>query len=66
MAKRVQALCDTLAREYDGDAARVWTEALSELVRGMREGKGDLDLAPEEAEAVRRALAGEGAGDAGA
>jgi uncharacterized HhH-GPD family protein len=27
MAKRVQALCDTLAREYDGDAARVWTEA---------------------------------------
>ena len=32
----------------------------------VREGKGDLDLSPEEAEAVRRALAGEGAGDAGA
>jgi uncharacterized HhH-GPD family protein len=27
MAKRVQALCDTLTREYDGDAAGVWTEA---------------------------------------
>jgi uncharacterized HhH-GPD family protein len=27
MAKRVQALCDTLVRDYDGDAARVWTEA---------------------------------------
>ncbi len=27
MAKRVQALCDTIAREYGGDAARVWTDA---------------------------------------
>jgi uncharacterized HhH-GPD family protein len=27
MAKRVQALCAYLVREYDGDAARVWTEA---------------------------------------
>jgi uncharacterized HhH-GPD family protein len=27
MAERVQALCATLAAEYDGDAARVWTEA---------------------------------------
>jgi uncharacterized HhH-GPD family protein len=27
MAERVQALCTALAEEYDGDAARVWTEA---------------------------------------
>jgi uncharacterized HhH-GPD family protein len=27
MAKRVQALCAYVAREYGGDAARVWTEA---------------------------------------
>jgi uncharacterized HhH-GPD family protein len=27
MAKRVQALCAFLARQYGGDAARVWTEA---------------------------------------
>ena len=27
MAERVQALCAALAAEYDGDAARVWTEA---------------------------------------
>jgi uncharacterized HhH-GPD family protein len=27
MAKRVQALCAFIAREYAGDAARVWTEA---------------------------------------
>jgi uncharacterized HhH-GPD family protein len=27
MAKRVQALCAFITREYDGDAARVWTEA---------------------------------------
>ncbi|HYM53517.1 MAG TPA: HhH-GPD-type base excision DNA repair protein [Candidatus Dormibacteraeota bacterium] len=27
MAKRVQALCALVAREYGGDAARIWTEA---------------------------------------
>jgi uncharacterized HhH-GPD family protein len=27
MAKRVQALCAFIAREHDGDAARVWTDA---------------------------------------
>lgn len=27
MAKRVQALCASVAREYGGDAARIWTEA---------------------------------------
>jgi uncharacterized HhH-GPD family protein len=27
MAKRVQELCAVIADEYDGDAARVWTEA---------------------------------------
>jgi uncharacterized HhH-GPD family protein len=27
MAKRVQALCAFVAREYGGDAARIWTEA---------------------------------------
>jgi uncharacterized HhH-GPD family protein len=27
MAKRVQELCHVLVEEYDGDAARVWTEA---------------------------------------
>ena len=27
MAKRVQELCAVLAEEYDGDAARVWTDA---------------------------------------
>jgi len=27
MAKRVQELCRVVADEYDGDAARVWTEA---------------------------------------
>lgn len=27
MAKRVQALCAYLVREYDGEAARVWTDA---------------------------------------
>jgi uncharacterized HhH-GPD family protein len=27
MAKRVQELCRALASDYDGDAARVWTEA---------------------------------------
>src|SRR3954447_11281227 len=27
MAERVQALCAALTAEYDGDAARVWTEA---------------------------------------
>jgi uncharacterized HhH-GPD family protein len=29
MAQRVQALCTFLASRYDGDAARVWTEAAS-------------------------------------
>ncbi len=27
MAKRVQELCATIVSEYDGDAARVWTDA---------------------------------------
>jgi uncharacterized HhH-GPD family protein len=27
MAKRVQALCDTLVRDYGGDAAKIWEEA---------------------------------------
>ena len=27
MAKRVQALCDTLVRDYAGDVSKVWTEA---------------------------------------
>lgn len=27
MARRVQELCSVIAEEYDGDAARVWTEA---------------------------------------
>ncbi len=27
MAKRVQALCDTIATEYGGDGSRVWSEA---------------------------------------
>jgi uncharacterized HhH-GPD family protein len=29
MAKRVQALCAHVAERYDGDAARVWTDATS-------------------------------------
>jgi uncharacterized HhH-GPD family protein len=28
MARRVQELCATIVDEYDGDAARVWTEAV--------------------------------------
>jgi uncharacterized HhH-GPD family protein len=29
MAERVQALCATLAADYDGDGSRVWTEAIN-------------------------------------
>ena len=28
MAERTQALCEALARDYDGDAARVWRDAV--------------------------------------
>ena len=48
MAKRVQALCATIASEYDGDAARVWTDATdaADLERRIRElpGFGDMKV----------------------
>ena len=28
MAERTQALCEALARDYDGDAARIWRDAV--------------------------------------
>ena len=30
MARRVQELCTTIVSEYDGDAARVWTDAVDD------------------------------------
>jgi len=48
MAKRVQALCATIADEYEGDAARVWTTASdsAELERRIRAlpGFGDMKV----------------------
>jgi uncharacterized HhH-GPD family protein len=48
MAKRVQALCAQVADEYDGDAARLWTEAddSAELERRIRAlpGFGDMTV----------------------
>ena len=40
MAGRVQALCAPIARDYDGDAARIWTEAASGA--DLRERLGEL------------------------
>jgi uncharacterized HhH-GPD family protein len=36
MARRVQALCEAVQREYGGDAARVWTEAADGADLGRR------------------------------
>lgn len=48
MAERVQAMCATLADEYDGDGSRVWSEAASgqDLVRrlGALPGIGDMKV----------------------
>jgi uncharacterized HhH-GPD family protein len=48
MAKRVQALCAFVAEEYDGDAARLWTEAhdAKDLERRIRAlpGFGDMKV----------------------
>ena len=48
MAKRVQALCAHVAAEYDGDAARLWSEAsdATELERRIRAlpGFGDMKV----------------------
>ena len=48
MAKRVQALCTTIAEEYDGQAERVWTTASDgeELERRIRAlpGFGDMKV----------------------
>jgi uncharacterized HhH-GPD family protein len=48
MAKRVQALCTRVADDYDGDAARLWTEAgdATELERRIRAlpGFGDMKV----------------------
>jgi len=48
MAKRVQALCAAIADDYDGDAARVWTEAadsadLEKRIRALP-GFGDMKV----------------------
>lgn len=48
MAKRVQALCAAIADDYDGDAARVWTDARDapDLERRIRSlpGFGDMKV----------------------
>jgi uncharacterized HhH-GPD family protein len=48
MARRVQELCALVATEYDGDAARVWTEAAdaADLERRIRAlpGFGDMKV----------------------
>jgi uncharacterized HhH-GPD family protein len=48
MAERVQALCAFLSERYDGDAARIWTEAASgaDLRKRLGElpGFGDLKV----------------------
>ena len=48
MAERVQAMCATLADEYDGDGSRVWREASSgaDLVKrlGALPGIGDMKV----------------------
>ena len=48
MAKRIQELCEVVATEYGGDAARVWTEAtdsadLERRIRGLP-GFGDMKV----------------------
>jgi len=48
MAKRVHALCETIAEDYDGDAARVWETAADsvELEKRIRSlpGFGDMKV----------------------
>jgi uncharacterized HhH-GPD family protein len=48
MAKRVQELCAAIASEYDGDAARVWTDAAddADLRRRIKSlpGFGDMKV----------------------
>jgi uncharacterized HhH-GPD family protein len=58
MAERVQALCATLAADYDGDGSRVWTEAASGEDLAARLGKlpgiGDMKVRALVATLVKR------------